>query len=530
MAKKGNTMDKIMKEAAERLQKVRAENLSGGGVKALERQRQLGKLPARERIDLFYDPDTFQELGSLVKSTGVRIDGKVNITPCDGAIVGTGRVNGRPVGIYASDFSVQAGSLGIQHVQKFFSITGWSGKWGIPIVWLLDSGGGRLGEYDIPRAGTEWFFWYESRFSGVVPQIHLLLGPCVAGQAYAPCLCDFLIMVRGISNMWLGGPRLTSSATSEKMDAEVGSADYHMKFSGTTDYVAVDDRHAIEITRKLLGYLPSNYKEKPPVVSPAGDDPYRNTFELYDIVPGNLAENYDMHDVIRVLVDNGDFLELKDEYAKKLITCFARINGQSVGIVANNPCEPGSILERDACDKYYRFLSNLDAYNIPLINLVDTPDYIPGEEEEEVGLLRHGGKIIDVYATVSIPKISVILRRAYGDASAFIMGVSKGMGADICYAFPNVEMAVEVSNMNIHEVYPDGGVEDDAYECYLNRPRERVSVFEVANTWSSNVIDEVIDPSETRRKIIEALEITKRKQETLPMFPRTKKGHGAPPT
>lgn len=523
-------MDQSMKEAVERLQKVRAENLLGGGKKALERQKQLGKLPVRERIELFFDPGTFQELGSQVKSTGVRIDGKVNVTPADGAIVGTGRVDGRPVGLYASDFSVQAGSMGAQHTQKFFSIIGWSGKWGIPNVWLLDSAGGRLGEYDIPRAGIEWFFWYESRFSGVVPQIHVLLGPCVAGQAYAPCLCDFLIMVRGISNLWLGGPRLTSSATSEEMDKEVGSADYHMKFSGTTDYVAIDDRNAIEIARKLLGYLPSNYKEKPPLIRPAGDDRYRKTFELYDIIPGNLAEVYDMHDVIRVLVDNGDFLELKDEYAKKLITCFARINGESVGIVANNPCEPGSILERDACDKYYRFLSNLDAYNIPLINLVDTPTYIPGEDEEAVGMLRHGGKIIDVYATATIPKISVILRRAYGDAGAIIMGVSKGMGADVCYAYPNVEMAVEVSNMNIHQMYPDGGVEEDAYEYYLTRPREKLSVFEVANTWSSNVIDEVIDPSETRIKIIEALTVTRNKQETLPMFPRTRKGHGASPS
>jgi len=522
-------MDQIMKEGTERLKKLRTENFLGGGEKALERQRSLGKLPARERIDHFYDPDTFQELGSVVKSTGIRIDGKVNVTPADGAIVGTGKVNGRAVAMYASDFSVQAGSMATQHIQKFFYITGWAGKWGIPIVWFLDSAGGRLGEYDIPSVGVEWFFYYESRFSGVVPQVHVLLGPCVAGQAYAPCLCDFLIMVRGTSNLWLGGPRLTSSATSEDMDSEVGSADYHMKLTGSVDYVAVNDRHAIEIARKLLSYLPSNYRENPPVVDLVGENSCRDIFEICDIVPGDISRKYDMHDVIRVIVDNGDYLELKDEYARSLITCFARINGHSVGIVANNPREPGGILERNCCDKYYRFLSVLDAYNVPLISLVDTPLYIPGEEEEKLGLLRHGGKIIDLYATATIPKISVVLRQAYGDAGAFIMGVSKSMGADICYGWPNAVLAVEISEMNIHKAYEGGGVEEDAYESYLGKVRERVSVFDVGNTWTTNVIDEVIDPSETRKKIIEALEVTKNKQETLPVFPKSKKGHGAPP-
>ena len=522
-------MDRILKEATERLKKLRAGNLLGGSENALERQRSLGKLPVRERIDSFYDPDTFQELGSAVTSTGIRIDGKVNVTPADGAIVGTGKVNGRPVAMYASDFSVQAGSMATQHIQKFFCITGWAGKWGIPIVWLIDSAGGRLGEYDISTVGVEWFFYYESRFSGVVPQVHVLLGPCVAGQAYAPCLCDFLIMVRGTSYLWLGGPRLTSSATSEEMDSEVGSADYHMKLTGSVDYVAVDDRDALRIARKLLSYLPSNWREKPPVVDPGGEEAGRDIFELYKIVPGDVSKKYDMHDVIKVIVDHGDYLELKGEYAKNLITCFARIDGRSVGIVANHPSEPGSILEGNSCDKYYRFLSVLDAYNIPLINLVDTPPYVPGENEEKLGLLRHGGKIIDLYATTTIPKISIVLRQAYGDAGAFIMGVSKSMGADICYAWPNAIMAVEISEMNIHKAYKGGGVEEDAFESYFREVREKVSVFDVANTWTANVIDEVIDPGETRKKIIEAIEVTKNKQEVLPMFPKSKKNHGAPP-
>jgi propionyl-CoA carboxylase beta chain len=265
------------------------------------------------------------------------------------------------------------------------------------------------------------------------------------------------------------------------------------------------------------------------VFNPGGEDAGRDTFELYKIVPGDVSKKYDMHDVIKVIVDHGDYLELKDEYAKNLITCFARIDGHSVGIVANNPSEPGGILERNSCDKYYRFLSVLDAYNIPLINLVDTPPYVPGENEEKLGLLRHGGKIIDLYATTTIPKISIVLRQAYGDGGAFIMGVSKSMGTDICYAWPNAIMAVEISEMNIHKAYKGGGVEEDAYESYLGEVREKVSVFDVANTWTANVIDEVIDPGETRKKIIEAIEVTKNKQEILPMFPKSKKGHGVPP-
>lgn len=522
-------MDELMREARDRLAKMKQENQNGGGIKSIERQKGLGKLYVRERIELLFDPGTFQELGSMVRSTGVRIDGKIAQTPADGAIVGTGKIDGRPVALYASDFTVLAGSMGNQHIQKFFNITGWAAKWGIPIIWLIDSAGGRLGEYDLPAAGIEWFFWYESRFSGVVPQIHLLMGPCVAGQAYAPLLSDFLIMTRGTSNLWLGGPRLTSAATSEAMDVEVGSADYHMQLSGSTDFVAEDDYDAIKIARHLISYLPQNHRERPPELKCPDDDCYRKTFELCDIVPGDLTKTYDMYQVIKVIVDNGDYLEIKDKYAKNLITCLARIDGKPVGIVANNPQEPGSILEINSCDKYYRFLSALDAYNIPLINLVDTNPVVPGEEEEEKGLHRHGGKIIDLYATSKNQKVTVILRQAYGDSGAILMGVSKGMGVDLCYAWPNVTMAVEAATVKINEIYADSQVPEEAYQTYLKVPKEKVDVFEVARTWSSNVIDEIIDPSETRIKIIEALEVTKEKEEILPMYPKSKKGHGAPP-
>jgi propionyl-CoA carboxylase beta chain len=242
-------------------------------------------------------------------------------------------------------------------------------------------------------------------------------------------------------------------------------------------------------------------------------------------VPDEFDETYDMHDVIRALVDNGEFLEIKDEYAKNLITCFCRFDGEVVGVVANNPCHPGGILEVNSCDKYYRFLQTLDAYNIPLVNLVDTPPVVPGEAEEARGLIRHVGKIADVYATTTVPKISVVLREAYADAGSMIMGAMKSMGADLTYAWPIARLAVEASQLDYRQVYGNG-IEEDAYEAYLNRSREKVDVFDAAYTWTAQIIDEIIEPKDTRKKIIEALAITRNKVERLP---RRAKGHGSPP-
>jgi propionyl-CoA carboxylase beta chain len=518
-------MGERMEEALKRLREIHSKNLQGGGQKYIERQHSRGKLTARERIECLVDPGTFSELGSCVNTTGSRIDGRKSDAPCDGAIIGTAKVDGRTVAVYASDFTVLGGSIGSQHLQKCAKLIVLAASWGIPMVWLLDSSGGRLGYRDVPTAGIDWYFGLESRFSGVIPQINVLMGPCIAGQAYAPTLCDFLLMSRGTSNLWLGGPRMVQAATSEEIGEDVGGADYHMIYSGTCDLVGDNDRHTIALARKLLSYLPSNYRERPPYREPA-DDPLRGIEGLLEVVPDDYEISYDMREVIRQLVDDGDYLEIKPEYAKNLLCCFARMNGEVVGVVANNPLEPGSIMEIDSCDKYYRFLQVLDAYNIPLVNLVDTPAVVPGEEEEQKGLLRHVGKILDVYATATIPKITVVLRECYFDAGAILMGAVKGMGSDLCYAWPIARFAVEASGLDYREVY-GRGIEDDAYEGYLNRSRERVDVFEVARSWTAQVVDEIIEPKDTRRKIIEALEITRNKQERLP--PKAKR-HGTPPT
>jgi len=517
-------MGRIMAEAIRKLNSIREGNLLGGGTEAIERQHSRGKMTARERIECLLDPLTFAELGSCVQSTGWRIDGKTSQAPCDGAIVGTGKVEGRLVAVYASDFTVYGGSIGTQHLMKCARLLDLAAAWGIPMVWLLDSSGGRLGYQDVPTAGVDWYFALESRYSGLIPQINVLMGPCIAGQAYAPTLCDFLLMSRGTGNLWLGGPRMVEAATSERIGTEVGGADYHMMFSGTCDVVGDNDRETIKSARTLLGYLPSNWREKAPRRE-TSDDPGRMVGELADLVPDDFNVKYDMHDVIKLLVDDGRYFEIKKDYARNLITCFCNFNGEVVGLVANNPREPGSILEIDSCDKYYRFLEVLDAYGIPLVTLTDTAPVVPGEQQEARGLLRHGAKVMDVYATATIPKISVVIREAYGDAGSIVMGAVKGMGTDLCYAWPIARYAVECSGTDYKKVV--NGIEEDAFPGYLSRAREKLDVFEVAASWTAQVVDEVIEPRETRKKIIEALEITRNKFEKLP--PRNKK-HGTAPT
>jgi propionyl-CoA carboxylase beta chain len=507
-------MGEKMDAAIKKLQDIRAKNLLGGGQKHIDRQHGRGKLTARERVDCLLDPGTFNELGSSVNTTGVRIDGRTSDAPCDGAVIGTGRVEGRLIAVYASDFTVLGGSLGSQHAMKFIKLMDLAAGWRIPMVWLLDSSGGRLGYRDVPGAGIDWWFALESRYSGLIPQINVLMGPCIAGQAYCPVLADFLLMSRETAHLWLGGPRMTQAATSEKIADNVGGADYHMEYSGTCDVVGDNDRDTIQKTRQLLAYLPSNFKEKPPV-APSTDPADREVPELTHIVPDVFEESYDMHQIVQSVVDNGIYFEVKDRYARQLITCFCRFNGEVVGLVANNPKIKGSILEIDACDKYYRFLQVLDAYNIPLVTLTDTPPKVPGEEQETEGLLRHFGKILDAYATATIPKISVVLRESYGDTGGMVMGGVKGMGVDLIYAWPIARFAVEASELDYREVYGKG-VEADAYEGYLNRSREKVDVFEVADSWTAQMVDEIIEPKDTRIKIIQALEITRNKHERLP--------------
>lgn len=518
-------MENRWKEAIERYRAIQEKNLLGGGVQQIERQHSLGKLTVRERIDELIDPGTFAELGSCVNTTGVRIDGRFKDAPCDGAVVGTAKVHGREIMIYATDFTVLGGSMASQHIMKYCVVMEMAASWGIPLVNLLDSSGGRLSYIDVPIAGVEWMFYLQSVFSGVMPQITVLMGPCIAGGAYVPALCDFLLMSRVSGNLWLAGPRQTAATTSEKFDRNVGGADYHMQLSGTCDFVGQDDKESIAACRELLHYLPQNYREKPPAWD-SSDGPEREVGKLVDVVPADFEKKYDMHDVILEIVDDGDFFEIKGDYAKQIITGYCRFNKEVVGLVANNPACPGSLYEINACDKYCHFLEALDAYNTPLVNLIDTPPLLASEDQEASGLLRHIGKLVDVYATATIPKIGVVLREAYADCGSLVLSGAKGLGADITYAWPVARFAVEASQADYRKTYGKG-IEEDAYEAYLNRSREKLDVFDVASAWTSQVVDEIIDPKDTRKKIIEALNLTRHKTQKLP--PRAK-GHGSSPT
>ncbi len=518
-------MGKRMEEAIQKYLDIQEKNKLGGGQKHIDRQHDRGKLLARERIDVLIDPGTFNELGSCVNTTGIRIDGRFTDAPCDALVMGTAEVHGRLVFVAASDFTVLGGSSGIQTLMKTALATELAAKWGIPVVHLLDSSGGRLGYREVPMAGIDWQFRIQSRYSGVVPQITVLMGPCIAGGAYLPTLCDFLFISRVSGNLWLGGPRQTQAATSEVFDREVGGADYHMRYSGTCDLVGDDDKESILKCREMLRYLPSNYREKPPRWKRT-DSADREVESLERIVPDDPNQTYDMHDVIKELVDDGEYFEIKDEYAKNLICCFARFDGRVVGIVANNPKYPGSTLEVNTCDKYYRFLQVLDAYNIPLVNLTDTPPVVPGESEEARGLIRHIGKVLDVYATATVPKIGVVLRQAYADAGSLIMSGLKGMGADLTFAWPIAEFAVEASGLDYREVLGES-IEEDAYEKYWKFSREKKDAFDAAHSWTAQIVDEIILPRDTRKKIIQALRLLENKHEDLP--PR-KKMHGSAPT
>jgi len=514
-----------MQEAIERYREIQEKNKLGGGQKHIDRQHRRGKLTARERIDILIDPGTFNELGSFVNTTGRRIDGVIPDAPCDGLILGSAEIHGRTVLVSSADFTVLGGSGGSQTLMKTARTIELAAQWGLPMINLLDSSGGRLGYTDVASAGVDWHFRSQSRFSGVIPQITVLMGPCIAGGAYLPTLCDFLIMSRISGNMWLGGPRQTQAATSEVFNKEVGGADYHMRFSGSCDMVGDTDEESLLMCRELMRYLPSNYREMPPGWERT-DSPDREVAVLEELVPDDPSQPYDMHDVIAQVVDDGEYLEIKDEYAKNLICCFCRFDGRTVGLVANNPLYPGGALEVNTCDKYYRFLQILDAYHIPLVNLTDTPALIPGEAEEARGLLRHIGKILDVYATTTVPKIGVVLREAYADAGSLIMGGLKGMGADVTYAWPIAQFAVEASTLDYRQVLGDC-IEPDAYDSYWKWSREKSDAFAAAASWTAQIVDEIILPRDTRKKIIQALKTTENKVETLP--PR-KKVHGSSPT
>ncbi len=504
------------KDELERLTKLEAELKAGGGEKSVQKQHNSGKLTARERLDLLFDTGTFQELDLFVqhRCTNFGMD-KVSI-PADGVITGYGKVNGRTVCAFAQDFTARGGTLGEMHARKICRAMDMAMKMKVPMVGLIDSGGARIQEGINALDGYASIFFRNSCASGVIPQISAIMGPAAGGAVYSPAMTDFVFMVRKTSYMFITGPAVVKSVTGEEIgNDELGGAVTHSVKSGVAQFACDNDEQTIEEIKKLLSYLPSSYEEKPPYVQPA-DSPGRTDATLDDIIPASARKAYDMKAVIKAIVDDGEFLEPSRQYAPNMITAFARCNGHIIGIIANQPSYLAGCLDINASDKATRFIRFCDAFNIPLLTITDVPGYLPGSHQEWGGIIRHGAKLLWCYAEATVPKITLITRKAYG--GAYIAMCSQGLGADYTLAWPKAEIAVmgaEAATAIIHRSEIQAADDPKAKE------QEKIAEYRelLYNPYVAarmGYINAVILPRDTRPRIIAALEALQNKKETRP--------------
>jgi propionyl-CoA carboxylase beta chain len=477
----------------------------GGGEDRRRRQHEAGKLTARERIDLLFDPDSFQELDKLVTHRCRDFGMQDQIVPGDGVIAGHGLVEGRVVYAFAQDFTVFGGSLSETNAAKIVKVMDLAMKVGAPVVGLNDSGGARIQEGVLSLGGYADIFLRNTLASGVIPQISAIMGPCAGGAVYSPAITDFTIMVRDTSYMFVTGPDVVKTVTHEDVTKEqLGGAATHNEKSGVAHFAVDDDRQCLALLRDLLSYVPSNNVDPAPVHA-TDDDPEREDAVLDTIVPASPTQPYDMHDVLTSIVDRGSFLEVHAHFAKNLIVGFARLNGASVGIVANQPAHLAGTLDIDASVKGARFVRFCDAFNIPLVTFEDVPGFLPGLQQEFGGIIRHGAKLLYAFAEATVPKVTVITRKAYG--GAYCVMASKHIRTDANFAWPTAEIAV---------MGPEGAVNvlykrelDQAVDAAAARA-ERVAEFRqtFANPFVAagrGFIDAIIAPRSTRRVLIESL-------------------------
>jgi len=484
----------------------------GGGEKATEKQHAKGKLTADERIDALFDRDTFVELDMFAQHQCHEFDMQSKRPFRDCVITGFGKINGKRVFAYAQDATVMGGSVGFTHGEKVAELKRMAVQTKVPVVALLDSGGGRIQE---GSGAYSLIFYADIITSGIVPQISAVMGNCAGGGVYSPALTDFIFMVEGTSQMFIAGPRVIKEATGEEISMqELGGAKPHSEISGLCDFVAKDDRECLERVRELLGYLPSSYLERPEWED-TGDKPDRCDESLIDIIPENPRTPFDMRQIILKIADNGEFMEVKKGFAKNIITGFARLGGYSVGIVANQPMVYAGCLDCDASDKAGRFYRTCDCFNIPIITFADVPGYLPGVKEEYKGIIRHGAKMLYGFTEATVPKISLVIRKAYGGAFA-AMG-SKGMGADVVLAWPTTEMAIMGPEAAVSVLYQKDiqALKNEDREGYT---REKVQDYREKFSTpyfyaSRRQIDLIIKPHETRPYLIKMLEMLKDKQE-----------------
>ncbi len=486
-----------------------AEN--GGGQQRIDKQHEAGKLTARERIHLFLDPGTFVEMDKMVTHNCSNFEMDQQKFTGDGVISGYGKVDGRLVYVFAQDFTVFGGSLSRTNADKIIKANKMALKMGAPLIGLNDSGGARIQEGVGSLAGYGDIFFLNVKASGVIPQISAIMGPCAGGAVYSPALTDFIFMVKDTSYMFVTGPEVIKTVTHENVTKEeLGGAMSHNAKSGVAHFMGENDEQTLMAIRELLSFLPSNNMEEPPMV-PSMDPIDRDETELMDLIPTDPNKPYDMHCIIKSVADDNHFFEVMPHYAQNIIIGFMRLNGRSVGVVANQPNYLAGVLDINTSVKAARFVRFCDAFNIPIITLVDVPGFLPGTIQEFGGIIKHGAKLLYAYAEATVPKITLIIRKAYG--GAYDVMASKHLGADINYAYPTAEIAVMGPEGAVNIIFR-GDVDEETKSKRVDDYRDNF-----ANPYKAaelGYIDEIILPIETRKKLIQALEMSKNKRESNP--------------
>ncbi len=483
----------------------------GGGKERIEKQHAAGRLTARERIDLLLDAGTFVEIDKFVRhrSTNFGMDKKKFLG--DGVVSGYGKIDGRLVYVYAQDFTVFGGSLSRANADKIIKVTKLAMKNGAPLIGLNDSGGARIQEGVESLAGYADIFWLNTKASGVVPQISAILGPCAGGAVYSPALTDFIFMVKDSSYMFVTGPDVVKTVTHEDVTKkELGGAVTHNTKSGVAHFMSEDDAQSIMTVRELMSFLPSNNMEEPPFK--ATNDPVDRTDEkLMNLIPSDPNKPYDIKEIITSVCDNNYFFEVQEHYAQNIVIGYGRLGGKTVGFVANQPASFAGVLDINSSIKAARFVRFCDAFNIPLITLVDVPGFLPGTAQEYGGIIKHGAKLLYAFSEATVPKITLITRKAYG--GAYDVMNSKHIGADVNLAYPSAEIAVMGAQGAVNILYRNLKTEEERQKAIEEYEREFANPYKAAEL---GYVDEIILPKDTRKKLIEALEMTKNKRETNP--------------
>jgi acetyl-CoA carboxylase carboxyltransferase component len=508
-----------MESTEERLDDLRRRKAiaaAGGGAQRVDVQHAKGKLTARERLEILLDEGTFQEIDSLVEHRCRDFGMDQNVIPGDGVVTGHGLINGRPVFCFAQDFTVYGGSLGEMHGLKICKVLDMAMKTGAPVIGLNDSGGARIQEGVASLGSYAEIFFRNVRASGIIPQISIIMGPCAGGAVYSPAITDFVIMVDKTAHMFITGPEVIKTVTNEEVSfEELGGASTHATLSGVTHFTATDDEDALELTRNLVSHLPQNNLETTPV-KPTNDPSSRECGNLQNIVPNDSQKPYDVIDVISEIVDDGAFLEVQADFAQNIVIGYARLDGHTVGIVGNQPKYLAGCLDIDASVKAARFIRFCDAFNIPLLTLVDVPGFLPGANQEWGGIIRHGAKLLYAYSEATVPKLTVIMRKAYG--GAYDVMCSKHIRGDYNIAWPTAQLAVMGADGAVQIIHRN------RIKTATNPEQERERLVEeygelFANPYkaaSLGYIDDVVEPRETRAKLCKALEMLLDKQEDRP--------------